>query len=293
MKTIFEYTQSHVLVLPQALFAMSDVTVLNHHRNSALFYKYLEQDLVDIEFYTNTPCLIYIESGREVITNNQYQTIELLENDAIFLSQGLTLHSDFVKQTESLRAFLVFFDETVITEYLSKSQPKRSAGHRDQTILKLKDDGTIKQFFKTIHSDITDFNYLKIKLQELLHLIAWKDHQGILHTLLSTSKRLPKQQNLSRLLDNHDVLHLTVNDLAHISGRSLSSINRDFKAAYNLSPKKWLRDKKLARAKALLENGDISVTEAALTIGYENVSSFIKAFKLKYGETPNQIKQTK
>ncbi len=77
MKTIFEHTQSNVLVIPQALYTMKDVVVLSHHRNSAIIYKNLEHDLVDIEFYTNTPCFIFIENGREVITNSNNDTIEL------------------------------------------------------------------------------------------------------------------------------------------------------------------------------------------------------------------------
>ncbi|WP_157576834.1 hypothetical protein [Pseudoalteromonas rubra] len=54
MKTVFEHTQISVLVIPQILYAMKDAEVLGHYRNSAIVYKNLAQDLVDIEFYTNT-----------------------------------------------------------------------------------------------------------------------------------------------------------------------------------------------------------------------------------------------
>ncbi|HAG96650.1 MAG TPA: AraC family transcriptional regulator, partial [Gammaproteobacteria bacterium] len=111
MKTVFEYTRENILVIPQALYAMKDVSVVMQGANSVMFLKHLEHDLVDVEFYTNYPCFVYIESGCEVLTNAQNEVIELQAGSAIFLPQGATLHSDYVKQTQSLRACLVFFDQ--------------------------------------------------------------------------------------------------------------------------------------------------------------------------------------
>lgn len=292
MKTIFEHTQSNILVIPQALFAMKDVTVVSHHRNSAILYKNLEQDLVDVEFYTNTPCFIYIESGREVITNSNGDTIELGAGSAIFLPQGLNLQSDFVKETQSLKAYLVFFDDDVVMDYLSKFKGGLSCHEIKEAFCLLEGGDEFTAFFDSIRVEIETPTYLNIKLQELLHLIAWRDSQCIFHSLLSTKKRVPTKRNLARILETLDVLHLAVSDLAYLSGRSLSSFNRDFKETYKITPKKWLQEKKLARAKELLADQELTVTEVAFTMGYENVSAFINAFKLKYGITPKQIKRS-
>jgi len=294
MKTIFEHTLKNILVIPQALFAMKDVTVLRHQGSSAIFRKHLEKNLVDIEFYTNHPCLIYIESGYEVLTNSNNDMVKLHSGSAIFLPQGSNLHSDYVNKTESLKAYLVFFDEQVITEYLSKVKGK-SAPSTHSTRYYILDDkgGDINNFFSSISLEITEPSYLSVKLQELLHIIAWKGNACDFHGLLLKSSTISPKRNLQRLLEKHDILHLSVSDLAKISGRSLSSFNRDFKAIYKVPPQKWLREKKLARAKELLDRDGFSVTEAASEVGYENVSNFIKAFKLKYGKTPKQIKMDK
>jgi AraC-like DNA-binding protein len=294
MRTVYEYTLSNVLVIPQALFAMKDVTVLKQYRNSAICYKCLERDLVDIEFYTNIPCFVYIESGYEVLINSNNETIELHPGSAIFLPQGSNLHSDFVKKTESLKAYLVFFDEHVITDYLGKVKRIEACGEGEQSFIYLEDDGG--EFIKCLRSiqpAIADPSYLIIKLQELLCLIAWKSNEKTFLRLLLTKNRVSPRRNLVRLLESHDLLHLTVSDLAHISGRSVSSFNRDFKAIYNVPPKKWLQEKRLLRAKELLNGKGLSVTEVASEVGYENVSNFIKAFKLRYGLTPKQIKLAK
>lgn len=293
MKTIFEHTQKNILVIPQALFAMKDATMLTSSGDSVVFKKHLERDLVDIEFYTNTPCLIYIESGHEFLTNSSNEMIELHAGSAIFLPRGATLHSDYVKKTESLKAYLVFFDEQVITEYLSKVKRGGALDTDDHSFCLLDDnDNDLANFFDSIRYDVEESGYLSIKLQELLYLVACHTDKGILLGLLSQNIVTPKR-NLRRLLEKHDVLHLTVSDLAQLSGRSLSSFNRDFKELYNITPQKWLRENKLSRAKKLLERKRLSVTDAATEVGYENVSHFIRAFKLVYGQTPKQIKMAK
>ena len=210
MKTIFEYTQSNVLVIPQALFAMKDVKVLCHHRNSVILYKNLEQDLVDVEFYTNTPCFIYIESGREVISNSYNESIELRAGSSIFLPQGLNLQSDYVKETDALKAYLVFFDDDVVIDYLAKIKSHLTYQESKETFCLLEGGDEFTAFFDSILVDIKAPTYLNIKLQELLHLIAWKAKQSLFHSVLSTKKRVPAKQNLARMLETLDVLHLSV-----------------------------------------------------------------------------------
>lgn len=293
MKTIYEHTQANILVLPQALFAMKDVRVLMHRGDAVIFRKQLEQDLANIEFYTNTPCLIYIESGFETLTNSDNAITELHPGSAILLAQGQSLHSDFVKSTESLKAYLVFFDEQVIVDYLKKAKKERISSSAVHVACLMADkDKRLDTFFKTIQLDIDDPSYLETKLHELLHLIVSIGNRESIHQLLS-SKVMSTKRNLQRLLESDKVLHLSVSDLAHLSGRSLSTFNRDFKSLYTTTPQKWLREKRLVRANTLLETGALSVTDAALEVGYDNVSNFIRVFKLKYGKTPSQIKRAR
>jgi len=290
MKTIFEYTQNNILIMPQALFAMQDVSLLTHNKHSAIFHKHLEQDLLDIEFYTNTPCLVYIESGHETLTDNRNHSIGLHSGSALFIPQGLTLHSDYVKNTRALKAYLVFFDQQLIQQYLSRVKRNKITPNQPAHFFTFEDTHQdLHKYFSNIKYDLTDPYYLELKLLELLHLIAANAGKDSFIPLLSYSVKSTRR-NLQRLLEKQDILHLTVTDLAQLSGRSLSAFNRDFKQHYHTTPKKWLQDRRLSRAKDLLEQDQLSVTETAAEVGYENISHFIKAFKLKYGQTPKQIK---
>jgi len=296
MKTVFEYSDKNTLVIPQSLHSMSDVTSLLHHNDSGIFYKDLAHDLVDVEFYTNMPCVVYIQSGRETITTSDNKTHELMAHDALFLPQGVNLHSDYVKTTSHLKAYLIFFESEVIKDFLSSAKTLPIEMGSDSSLLTIKCDELMDVYFHSIHllhqHQCNSAAVVRLKLLELLHLLVLyeKDVVGLLAHSHKTT-RLPKR-NLIRLLNTTEVLTLSVSDLANLSGRSISSFNRDFKAAYNMPPKQWLQNKRMAYAYQRLSETNLTVTHIASDLGYDNVSHFIKSFKEKYQITPKQLKQT-
>ena len=70
---------------------------------------------------------------------------------------------------------------------------------------------------------------------------------------------------------------------------SLSTFKRHFVKEYKQSPGKWFRDKRLLRAKELLETSTIKVSDIYLDLGYNNLSNFSSAFKSKFGINPSEI----
>lgn len=297
-QTISEYCENNVLVIPQALFGMKDVSTLMHAGESAIFYKTLEHDLLDIEFVTRCPCLVYIESGREVITTHDNHTYELSSKTAALFPAGIHLHSDFANTQGLLKAYLVFFGEEVLTRYLSGKRKFTDAStdtnNAEQALCLIDGSDSIAAFFQSVQvfasQQMQSNEFLQVKLQELLHLLAFQNKAGFSACLAPSKQSASAKRNINRLLENTQTLRLTVNDLAHLSGRSLSSFNRDFKAIYDMPPKQWLIQRRMQHAHQLLQESTSSVTDIALDVGYENSSHFIKAFKETYGMTPNQLR---
>jgi AraC-like DNA-binding protein len=52
-----------------------------------------------------------------------------------------------------------------------------------------------------------------------------------------------------------------------------------------------LRHMRLDRAKQLLHRGELSVTDVATAVGWQNPSKFSAAFKQEYGSTPRQFQR--
>lgn len=296
MKTLSQYCKDNILVIPQALASLEGATVLMGQGDLAIYYKHLQDDLSDVEFYTNTPCFIYIESGVEVITTSDNGTHELGSNTVIFLPQGENLHSDFFHAKESLRGYLVFMDDAIISEYLRTRTAVQKGKPHKSNLFKVKGGAGVHSFFKSIQAINSEGGssqaLLRLKLLEFLHILALLDESSLNLSLAYKPKTVSPKRNIARLLEGDDILHLSVNDLSNLSGRSLSSFNRDFKAIYNMPPKRWLQERRLIHTRKLLMESDLSVTEVAVQVGYDNVSHFIKLFKNKYKVTPKQLKQS-
>ncbi len=295
MKTVLEYSQKNILIIPQSLSGMSDIQQLIHDGNSGVFYKDLKQDLVDVEFYTNVPCVVYIESGQETITTSNNKTHELPVRTAIFLSQGLNLHSDYVRITENLKAYLVFFTDDVLTDFISTKKTNEINKGVNPELLKIECGSLIEVYFNSIQllkqQGGNTPALVRIKLLEFLHLLSLYDERIFQAAFQSMQASSSPKRNLTRLLNNSNTLKLTISDLANLSGRSTSTFTRDFKAIYDIPPKQWLQNKRLDRAYEQLTNTELTVTHVAADLGYENVSHFIKSFKEKYKITPKQLKQ--
>jgi len=295
MKTVIEYCDKNTLVLPQSLDSMSDVKALMHNGDSGIFYKDLAQDLVDVEFYSNMACVVYLLSGQETITTSDNKTLTLVAHDAVFLPQGVNLHSDYVKKTENLKAYLIFIESDILNEFLRSSKNIIKSSQSNANLHIVKCDELIGIFFKSIellkNNKCNNPAVLRLKLLEFLHILTLYD-KSILSWLAHSKNvtRSPKR-NLTRLLNSSEIISLTVGDLANLSGRSLSAFTRDFKAEYNMPPKQWLQNKRMAHAFERLKETNLSVTHIASDLGYGNVSHFIKSFKDKYQITPKQLKQ--
>lgn len=75
--------------------------------------------------------------------------------------------------------------------------------------------------------------------------------------------------------------------LARLVGRSLSSFRRDFFSIYNMAPSKWIRQKKLERARVLLSNTNMTITEICYTMGFQSNAHFSRIFKSCFGYPPS------
>ena len=87
-------------------------------------------------------------------------------------------------------------------------------------------------------------------------------------------------------IESNQLNKLSLKELAFLCNMSISTFKREFEKHYTESPVKWFQNKRLEYARHLLNNTKKSPSEIYFEVGYENLSSFIQAYKLKYGTTP-------
>jgi transcriptional regulator GlxA family with amidase domain len=92
---------------------------------------------------------------------------------------------------------------------------------------------------------------------------------------------LAKQLILDRLSET-----VEVTELARACALSRSHFSRAFKCSTGLSPQDWIRQQRIARAKQLIRDTDLSLTQISLECGFCDQAHFCHIFTRSEGINP-------
>ncbi|MBR6615244.1 MAG: helix-turn-helix transcriptional regulator [Lachnospiraceae bacterium] len=147
--------------------------------------------------------------------------------------------------------------------------------------------------------------------QELHHLFiriyrSWSVHtpanrcrcMALLYEILACFAEADKNETVSasavlepalEFLEDHIFdPQLRIGGLHELCGVSDTYFRRMFLARFGVAPKRYVLDRRLAQAKAILDNGEFSsIGEVALLTGFEDALYFSKVFRKKYGHAPS------
>ncbi len=89
-----------------------------------------------------------------------------------------------------------------------------------------------------------------------------------------------------QFLHRHYHTPITVEDVSREVALSPYHLIRAFRSAYNQTPYQYLVDLRIAKAKELLRNSDLSITEICASVGYNSLGSFSTLFRKTTGVSP-------
>lgn len=81
--------------------------------------------------------------------------------------------------------------------------------------------------------------------------------------------------------------------MSRLSGKSASTISHAFKQYYNMTPSKFVNDKRLQNAARLLLTTDAEIVDIAFECGFGSLSYFYKQFNEAYDSSPLQFRNKK
>lgn len=106
-------------------------------------------------------------------------------------------------------------------------------------------------------------------------------------------KTLDKMKQILKYVEEHYMERITIADIAGIAGFSESHFMRYFKETMGTSFIEYLKEYRLTMASRLLTTSESTILDIADEVGFENLSYFNRAFKIKYGMTPSQFRKQK
>lgn len=126
---------------------------------------------------------------------------------------------------------------------------------------------------------------LRLKVMEMLYLVM-DCSKNIFRQMLQL--RQPVKTDIRRVVEDNYTSPVSVEDLAYLSGRSLSSFKRDFQQVYGCAPASWIREHRLSKAKEMLSASAMSVADVCYSLGFENPTHFSRIFKQRFGFAPSR-----
>jgi AraC-like DNA-binding protein len=100
-------------------------------------------------------------------------------------------------------------------------------------------------------------------------------------------------EDVKAVIDREYACRLTIDDLARRARMSTFHFIRVFKVRTGQTPHQYLRARRIARAKHLLETTPMPVTEVCERVGFESLGSFGAVFRRLTGESPAAYRATR
>ena len=100
----------------------------------------------------------------------------------------------------------------------------------------------------------------------------------------------PALLRATEAMENHLADPLELNQLASIAGVSSRQLNRSFRNKIGESTMRFYRQLRLEKARSLLTNSSLRITEIALATGFENPGHFSTAFLKRFGSPPSSYR---
>ncbi|WEK34968.1 MAG: helix-turn-helix domain-containing protein [Candidatus Pseudobacter hemicellulosilyticus] len=125
-----------------------------------------------------------------------------------------------------------------------------------------------------------------IKITEAISILRLIDED--IDSLLANFS-LPAKTDLVDFMEKHFIFNMPMERFGYLTGRSLTSFKRDFRKAFDSSPRQWLTRKRLELAYHHIKEKKGKPVDVCYEVGFENLSHFSFAFKKHFGYAPTAL----
>ena len=246
----------------------------------------------------NEACFLYILKG-EYSSLSPKEQIKVETDESVLMKCGNYLSKMLPSESRNeYQALAVHFHPEVLLKIYENKLPGflTDATPVDFGIAKLNSDIIIKKYVESVffyfsNPNLVNEEILALKLKEIILLLNQTKNAPKIRVLLSNLFS-PTSYTFREIIEAHYFSNVTLEELAQLTNKSLSTFKREFRKIYKKPPASFLRDKKLEKAVKLLGSTELRAIDIAYDCGFADASHFSKSFKSKYGIAPTNYKTT-
>lgn len=195
--------------------------------------------------------------------------------------------------TSVLQAVVMSLAETgeIVIDVSHRCQ--RCRGHN--VVALLSQLGFVDGFFARVNHSIAHGNIStnhvvrNIRIAELIYLILSYEDECLRSVLLRSCD--VEYMQFVRIVYDNMFNDISIEELAKIANRSVTSFKKDFQRYFNMPPHHWYIEQRLMRAKILLLSSELTISEIGIMCSFTNISHFIKLFKMYFKYTPAAMRK--
>jgi AraC-like DNA-binding protein len=270
---------------------LPDELALNSKLSIEVYDYESTQEISKQQILLNKNTFSFLQEGtKEVFFDNSSYAIN--NSQFLLMKSGNCLMTEKLSNVEEYyRSVLLFFSNEDVLKFIRKFELNAPDSKNYYSTYSFSYDVFIKRFVESL-LDISKLSkkiqsrILETKFEEImLYLVEFKGVE-FLYSLISNSSN--EHQKFIQTIESNQLNKLTIKELSFISNMSVSTFKREFEKHFRSTPSKWFQEKRLEHAAFLLKNNSKRPSDIFEEIGYETLSNFTQAFKLKFGLTPKQ-----
>jgi len=278
------------MILSRQHFDLLDKVVLEH----VIFHPPLKAD----GSMHDEACLLYSINGSSILYGST-EVNGLKPNEGVIMKCGNYINNWLPSEKEEpYEAVAVHFCPEVLKYIYQDELPEfLNAGpkQKSKSIHNVKSDDLLAKYIQSLvfyfeNPDLVSPELIKLKVKEIILLLVTTDSSENIKLILQDLFN-PKDHSFREIVESNLYNDLGLEDLAVLSSMSLSSFKRKFKEIYQESPAKYIRVKRLEKAKELIQKTSKRIAEIAFDCGFNDPGHFSKLFSSHYGLSPSEIKK--
>ncbi|MBK1896184.1 helix-turn-helix domain-containing protein [Chryseobacterium paridis] len=263
----------------------------DHKKINQITYACYSRNVRDGEQFIPEHVFSYQVSGRLVYNDGQKEYI--FDQGSFRLTRRNTLikFNKIPPENGEYANISVFMDQDTLKNVSMEYDYKATKSHHDEPVFRIPDNDLLSGYIESLKPydelDKPGNEVLKnIKLKELI-VILLQTNPSLKDVLFDFTE--PGKIDLESFMNHNFRFNVSLERFAYLTGRSLSTFQRDFEKIFAVSPRKWLQQKRLQEAYYLIKEKGAAVSDVYLDTGFQDLSHFSFAFKKMFGLPPSQI----
>ena len=240
-------------------------------------------------------CFFYIVQGKYEAVES-HGSYRISEKEALLKRCGnYVSHYTNSENSEACEAVAIYFFPDILHEIYKNEVPSfLQKATQDVAPKKLVANELIEKYMSNLfvyfhNPELIDEELARLKLKEFILILLKSENYASVQQFLAEIFS-PHTLKFKSIIANNIFSNISIEELAFICNKSLSSFKREFKKMYKTTPARYIKQERLANAAKLLISTQEPISGIAYESGFVDVTTFSANFQEYYSTSPSQYR---